>query len=180
MTRALFVLLCAAVAANAQGLDPNTILHPPKDSWPTFNGDYSGKRFSSLQQINKDNVGLLGMAWAFQTDVNTGPGLKSTPLLVDGTLYFTEPDDVWAVTSDPRGLPRERPLGPEMGGKWRPARGAWKFFSTQRDGLPTTLCKRLTAPGSLAITKIDRCPARKLLGRKFRCSWRQDRAEPRC
>ncbi|MBV9269365.1 MAG: PQQ-binding-like beta-propeller repeat protein, partial [Acidobacteriaceae bacterium] len=40
---------------------------------------------------------MLGMSWAFQTDVNTGPGLKSTPLLIDGVLYFTEPDDVWAV-----------------------------------------------------------------------------------
>jgi alcohol dehydrogenase (cytochrome c) len=95
--RPLFILLCATLAANTQGLDPQTILHPTPDSWPTYNGDYSGKRFSSLKQINKDNVGLLAMVWAFQTDVTTGPGLKSTPLLVDGTLYFTEPDDIWAV-----------------------------------------------------------------------------------
>jgi hypothetical protein len=41
------------------------------------------------------------MAWAFQTDISGGRGLKSTPLLVDGVLYFTEPDDVWAM--DARG-----------------------------------------------------------------------------
>lgn len=69
----------------------------PRDNWPTYNGDYSGKRFSALKQINRSNVGMLSMVWAFQTDVNTGPGLKSTPLLVDGALYFTEPDDVWSV-----------------------------------------------------------------------------------
>jgi alcohol dehydrogenase (cytochrome c) len=86
-----------ALHVGAQGLDPASLLKPSTDSWPTYNGDYSGKRFSSLRQINKQNVGMMALAWAFQTDVSTGPGLKSTPLLVDGTLYFTEPDDIWAV-----------------------------------------------------------------------------------
>ena len=40
---------------------------------------------------------MLTTVWAFQTDVTSGPGLKSTPLLVDGALYFSEPDDVWSV-----------------------------------------------------------------------------------
>jgi alcohol dehydrogenase (cytochrome c) len=85
----MIALLCSIVLGAAQQI--------PTDQWPTYNGDFSGKRFSSLKQINRKNAGLLTIAWAFQTDVNTGPGLKSTPLLVDGTLYFTEPDDVWAV-----------------------------------------------------------------------------------
>ncbi|MBV9502166.1 MAG: acido-empty-quinoprotein group A [Acidobacteriaceae bacterium] len=97
MIRVFSLFLLSAFAASAQGLDPNAILNPPNSSWPSYNGDYSGKRFSSLRQINKTNVEFLAMAWAFQTDVSTGPGLKSTPLLVNGTLYFTEPDDVWAV-----------------------------------------------------------------------------------
>jgi alcohol dehydrogenase (cytochrome c) len=90
-------LLCAFISAHAQELDPASLLHPPASSWPTYNGDYSGKRFSPLRQINKSNVGTLTMAWAFQTNIATGIGLKSTPLLVNGTLYFTEPDDVWSV-----------------------------------------------------------------------------------
>jgi alcohol dehydrogenase (cytochrome c) len=92
-------LISATTSVGAQGLDPASILKASPDSWPTYNGDYSGKRFSSLHQINKENVGMLGLAWAFQTNVNTGPGLKSTPLLVDGVLYFTLPDDVWAVNA---------------------------------------------------------------------------------
>jgi alcohol dehydrogenase (cytochrome c) len=63
-------------------------------SWPTFNGDTSGRRFSTLKQINKTNVHSLKLAWAFQTH---GVTLKSTPLEVDGILYFTVPDYVWAV-----------------------------------------------------------------------------------
>jgi glucose dehydrogenase len=62
MIRSLTVSLIVVIAASAQGLDPQTILHPPKDTWPTYNGDYSGKRFSSLQQINKSNVHTLALA----------------------------------------------------------------------------------------------------------------------
>jgi alcohol dehydrogenase (cytochrome c) len=34
------------------------------ETWPTYNGDYSGRRYSSLTQINKDNVKSLKLAWA--------------------------------------------------------------------------------------------------------------------
>jgi alcohol dehydrogenase (cytochrome c) len=100
--RRLAIIVCAIVffatpSLHAQNLDPATILHPPADSWPTYNGDYSGQRFSTLQQINGTNVGMLTVAWAFQTHISGGTGLKSTPLLVDGKLYFSEPDDVWAI-----------------------------------------------------------------------------------
>jgi len=64
------------------------------ETWPTYNGDYSGRRYSSLTQINKDNVKSLKLAWAYQTH---DAMLKSTPLQVGGILYFTVPDHVWAV-----------------------------------------------------------------------------------
>jgi acido-empty-quinoprotein group A len=64
------------------------------DLWPTYNGDYSGRRFSPLTQINQSNVRNLGLAWAYRT--NAVP-VKSTPLMVDGVLYFTVPDHVWAI-----------------------------------------------------------------------------------
>jgi alcohol dehydrogenase (cytochrome c) len=93
----LAIVMGCAFGLRAQELDPAAILKPTADSWPTYNGDYSGRRHSPIRQINTSNAGMLTMAWGFQTDVSGGPGLKSTPLLVDGTLYFTEPDDVWAV-----------------------------------------------------------------------------------
>ena len=80
---AIWTLVGGAFLVRAQQLDPASILKPPADSWPTYNGDYSGKRHSPIKQINTGNVGMMTMAWAFQTDVSSGPGLKSTPLLVD-------------------------------------------------------------------------------------------------
>jgi acido-empty-quinoprotein group A len=78
----------------AQGLDPAALLKPPTDTWPTYNGDYSGERFSTLDQINAANIGSLALAWVFPTHA---AAIKSTPLEVNGILYFTVPDNVWAV-----------------------------------------------------------------------------------
>jgi alcohol dehydrogenase (cytochrome c) len=79
----------------AQNLELDQILHPAKDSWPTYHGDYTGRRHSSLTQITPDNVKNLSLAWAFQT--NQTASIKSSPLMVDGVLYFTVPDNIWAV-----------------------------------------------------------------------------------
>jgi len=94
----LFLLLLAlglgASIVSAQALDPAALLKAPTDTWPTYNGDYSGKRYSTLDQINAGNVSSLTLAWAFQTH---GAAIKSTPLEVNGILYFSVPDNVWAV-----------------------------------------------------------------------------------
>lgn len=91
----LFLLACFSVLS-AQGLDPATILNPPSDSWPTYYGDYTGRRYSSLSQINTKNAGMLTLAWAFQTE-QSDSAIKSSPILVNGVLYFTIPDQIWAV-----------------------------------------------------------------------------------
>jgi alcohol dehydrogenase (cytochrome c) len=92
---ATLALIAGPRVSSAQNLEPEQIQHPSSDSWPLYHGDYSGKRHSSLTQITPQNVGDLGLAWAFQT--NQGAQIKSSPLLVDGILYFTVPDNIWAV-----------------------------------------------------------------------------------
>ena len=79
----------------AQGVDNSMLLNPPAGSWPQYHGTYDGQRHSKLEQITPQNVATLALAWAFQT--NQKAELKCTPLLVDGVLYFTVPDNVWAV-----------------------------------------------------------------------------------
>src|SRR3989442_6009444 len=76
------------------------------DSWPTYNGDYSGRRFSSLNKINTSNVDSLSLAWVHRANPGnreqSGGGsapapIKGTPLMINGVLYFTIPDHVWAI-----------------------------------------------------------------------------------
>jgi len=66
-----------------------------QDSWPTYHGDFSGQRHSKLTQITADNVHQLTLAWAFQTGQTQQ--IKSTPILVNGIIYITTPDNIWAI-----------------------------------------------------------------------------------
>jgi len=92
---AALVLGASAYSLPAQSVDTNMLLHPPPDSWPSYHGDYTGQRHSKLTQITPQNVKNLTLGWAFQTERNAT--IKSSPILVDGILYFTIPDNVWAV-----------------------------------------------------------------------------------
>jgi quinoprotein glucose dehydrogenase len=60
--------------------------------WTTYGGDLASMRYSSLDQINKDNFSKLRIAWRLNTDA-FGPRPDSlysaTPLMVDGVLYTT-------------------------------------------------------------------------------------------
>lgn len=92
---ALLAGVAGLSVCSAQNLNNERLLHPSKDSWPLYHGDYSGRRHTALTQITPENVSGLTLAWAFQT--NQTAAIKSSPLLVDGVLYFTVPDNVWAV-----------------------------------------------------------------------------------
>jgi alcohol dehydrogenase (cytochrome c) len=93
--KAVILFVCAVAAAIAQTLDQVSLSSPPSDTWPTYHGDYSGRRHSTLVQITPGNVKQLALAWAFQT--GQPQAIKSTPILVDGILYVTTPDNLWAL-----------------------------------------------------------------------------------
>src|ERR1700728_1190042 len=90
-----------AVMLLGQGLDSTLLLKAPTDTWATYNGDYSGRRFSTLSQIDTSNVRNLTLAWVYRAVTGGGnffgSQVKSTPLEVNGVLYFTVPDHAWAV-----------------------------------------------------------------------------------
>lgn len=73
---------------------PN-LLYPPADAWLTYHGEYNGQRHSQLTGITPENVGNLVQVWQFQTDQNQA--IKASPILVDGVLYLTTPDNLWAI-----------------------------------------------------------------------------------
>ena len=113
---ASFVVAPVLLAAQVQsGLDPSALLKPLGASWPTFSGDYTGRRHSALTQLNQTNVKNLTLAWTtrvvtgarggvFPTIVGgvgtrefTGGTIKGAILAVDDVLYVTAPDNVWAL-----------------------------------------------------------------------------------
>ena len=81
--------------AFAQSAGPQKLVKPPVDAWLTYHGEYNGQRHSKLAQITPENVGNLKQVWNFKTGGNQA--IKASPILVDGTLYLTTPDNLWAV-----------------------------------------------------------------------------------
>src|SRR5580700_10680687 len=85
------VALGVMVAIGQGPTDPATT-----DDWPAYGHDPGGMRYSSLRQIDRENVGRSTVAWTFHTgDLSDGSGsrkrggFEGTPVLVDGTLYET-------------------------------------------------------------------------------------------
>ena len=75
-------LVFAPILVSGQGqggLDPRSLLRPLSDSWPTYSGDHTGRRFSALKQINKATVRHLSLAWVVRLTAGAGAGGGARP-----------------------------------------------------------------------------------------------------
>jgi alcohol dehydrogenase (cytochrome c) len=68
---------------------------PVGENWPSYNGDYTGRRYSSLQQINVATVPRLRTAWVFHA--RNSQNLEVTPVVVNGVMFVTSANDVFAL-----------------------------------------------------------------------------------
>jgi alcohol dehydrogenase (cytochrome c) len=66
-----FLFFPVVTLGQGGGVTPQDLLKPLKDSWPTYNGDYTGKRYSALTQVNRSNVKDLTLGW--MTRLTAGP-----------------------------------------------------------------------------------------------------------
>jgi PQQ-dependent dehydrogenase (methanol/ethanol family) len=87
------------------------IEHPKPGEWLTYNGNLNGNRYSELTQINRSNVSRLGLKWSFSIPLwkRLLPdipyfrenmryfGLETVPLVVDGMMYVTGPNQAYAL-----------------------------------------------------------------------------------
>jgi alcohol dehydrogenase (cytochrome c) len=134
------ILLAPGLLCGQGGVDPADAMKPLADQWITYSGDYSGKRFSALKQVNTSTVKHLSLEWV-QNNITTscgptgvapaagggggfggGGGGAAAPIIigglgtgdantcgparlgggilfVDGLLYASSPDNVWAIDS---------------------------------------------------------------------------------
>ena len=89
---------CPPVAFAADEVTADQLLKADSDpgNWLTHHKDYSAQRFSSLNQINKDNVKNLHVAWTLQLGGVEGGGiwshggLEGTPIVENGIMYVTD------------------------------------------------------------------------------------------
>ena len=61
--------------------------------WPGYHRDLASTRFSPLDQITRDNVSRLSVAWTWKPDTAAGPSAEykneNTPIMIGGVLYVT-------------------------------------------------------------------------------------------
>jgi alcohol dehydrogenase (cytochrome c) len=121
-----FVFVAAAtVSLHAQSVNRDLLHRPLGESWPTYSGDYTGRRFSALKQIDRTNVKTLTLAWTRRLTAGPGPSgpplpgeapvvtggegdvvfggatvVKGSILAIEGVLYVTAPDNVWALDAN--------------------------------------------------------------------------------
>lgn len=86
----------SAVISTSIDVRPEDLLaQPPAANWVSYNGDYTGRRFSTLAEITAENVGNLRTQWIFHLRDSTG--LEVTPVAVDGILFVTSANDAFAL-----------------------------------------------------------------------------------
>ena len=82
-------LLLSAGSASAEGKGPG---FDDPNNWPQYHRSHNAWRYSPLDQINKDNVKGLRIAWIHQPGVITH-GLQATPIVIDGIMYTIAADN---------------------------------------------------------------------------------------
>ncbi len=66
-----------------------------KENWVSYNGDYTGRRYSAMNEVTPANAATLKKQWAFHT---TGAGvMQVTPVVVAGIMFITRSNDAWAL-----------------------------------------------------------------------------------
>src|SRR5262245_19723104 len=66
--------------------------HKAYQQWRVYGGGPENLHYSALNQINRDNVRQLEVAWTYDTgDAFEGSEMQCNPIVVDGLLYVTTP-----------------------------------------------------------------------------------------
>jgi alcohol dehydrogenase (cytochrome c) len=97
-----FLLLGAAQSRNdipisvSIDVPPSSLLiRPTAENWPSYNGDYSGQRYTALAQITPKNVDQLRAQWVFHS--SNSSSLEATPVVVNGLMFMTAANDAFAL-----------------------------------------------------------------------------------
>jgi quinoprotein glucose dehydrogenase len=128
--RTISVVLAASLLTACTLADGDT-------DWPVYLGDAGRQHYSGLDQITRDNVGQLQLAWTYDSGELRGGGstMYTSPLVIDGVLYGLSPrlvafalnaatgDELWRFDPDVNG-------GAQRGLMWWERDGETRLFYT--------------------------------------------------
>ena len=82
----LLLGMSGAVIAEPTVVNEQSITDPGTE-WLNYGRGYKEQRFSPLDQVNRDNIDELDLAWSFKFD--TARGMEATPLVHNGVIYVS-------------------------------------------------------------------------------------------
>src|SRR5271156_4590360 len=103
----LLICVCGVVLALGQekpataistlvDVHPDELLvQPPAGNWLSYNGDYTGRRYVGLDQINQKSVSQLRAEWIFHAP--KAGELEVTPVVFNGVMFVTAANDAYAL-----------------------------------------------------------------------------------
>lgn len=88
----IVIVLAAAWLGNRSAAQKKIVSTGGYDGWTMYGGGPDNIHFSSLKQINRDNVSKLSVAWSYDTrDALDGSDMQCNPVIVNGVMYVTSP-----------------------------------------------------------------------------------------
>lgn len=91
-------VIAAAIVATAIGSAKRSTTSAAEVDWPYYGGDQGGMKYSALEDINRDTVQRLSVAWQWSpaekalAEFGTRPGtFQNTPLMIGNVLYVSTP-----------------------------------------------------------------------------------------
>ncbi|MGA7753091.1 MAG: PQQ-dependent dehydrogenase, methanol/ethanol family [Candidatus Sulfotelmatobacter sp.] len=71
------------------------LVQPVGADWLSYNGDYTGRRYTSLDQVSPSNVSHLRPQWVFHA--RNSDALEVTPIVFEGVMFVTSANDAYAL-----------------------------------------------------------------------------------
>jgi hypothetical protein len=95
-TSGFIFLLPALFSASAAGqVTYQNLLKADPVNWLTYSGSYNSQRHSLLKQVDTGNAYALTPKWIYHVP---GAGkVESVPIVVDGVMYVSQPNEVYAL-----------------------------------------------------------------------------------
>lgn len=134
--------------------------------WRYYGHDQGGRRFAPLDQINKDNVKNLRVAWTYRTGdaPQSGNEDQNTPIQVGDTIYTCSPRNIVAALDAETGREKWR-FDPQIkGGFWNRCRAVGYHDSAARPAAaPSAAAPAAPAPAALRASAVPAVCARRII-----------------
>ena len=149
-------LFWAVVGAAYAQVTYQDLTNPSPSNWLTYSGAYHSQRHTALKQIHTGNVKSLVPKWIYHVPGATR--LEAVPIVADGVMYISQPNEVYAIDAQAGRLIWEYHHEPAM--QRGPNRGVAVYGNSVYVGTPDAQLVALDSRSGNVLWKVKLAEAR--------------------